>query len=177
MNWEKSIHTARSTDIEEMFLKHYSPLCNFALNYVNDRFTAEDIVQNLFIELWEKNTIEQIDIPERFLLRSVKFKCIDFLRQHKSTVDYSLIPELSTEEPQDLNEEDIDPLLHYFAAKLPPKTRQVFMMSRMNNLTYAEIAKELDISQKTVENQMSRALKTLRKLLKENDLLSLFFLI
>jgi RNA polymerase sigma-70 factor (ECF subfamily) len=72
-----------------------------------------------------------------------------------------------------LNEEDIIPLLHYFAAQLPQKTKEVFLLSRTNNLTYKEIAQEMNISIKTVENQMGRALRMMRQLLKDQKYLSL----
>ena len=72
-----------------------------------------------------------------------------------------------------VEEEDIEPILHYFTAKLPPKTREVFLLSRKSGLTYNEIAAELEISAKTVENQMGRALRIMRELLKENEFLAL----
>jgi RNA polymerase sigma-70 factor (ECF subfamily) len=62
-------------------------------------------------------------------------------------------------------------LLHYFAAKLPPKTKQVFLLSRESNLTYKEIAEKLHISIKTVEAQMTRALRKMRSILKEQRFL------
>lgn len=165
--------------LEELFIEYYSPLCNFALKYVSDSFTAEEIVQNLFVNLWEKDAIKRIDSPERYLIRSVKFKCIDYLRKENTgflPVDVSDVV-MGTEDSTDLQESDIEPLLHYFAAKLPPKTRDVFLLSRKSGLSYKEIAEELNISPKTVENQMSRALRIMKDLLKENDYLSLLILL
>ena len=170
-------HKTPFNSIEDLFVAYYSPLCNFALKYVLDTFAAEEIVQNLFIQLWEKNTFRSIESPERYLIRSVKFKCIDYLRAENPAAFTDKYTDISTEEPAELQEADIEPLLHYFAAKLPPKTREVFLLSRKSGLSYNEIAEELDISPKTVENQMSRALRMMKNLLKENDYLSLLVLL
>jgi len=164
---------------KEIFQTYYSPLCNYALSFVHDISTAEEIVQNLFIELWEKNAFTKIHNKEHYLLRSVKFKCIDYLRTKKISKEIPIhdIPEQITSEPGTISEEDILPLLHYYASKLPPKTREVFLLSRTSGMSYREIADEMDISVKTVENQMGRALKSMKTLLKENKLLYLLIIL
>jgi RNA polymerase sigma-70 factor (ECF subfamily) len=164
-------------DLENIFHHYYSPLCNYALKIVKDEAVSEDIVQNLFIQLWENNKLESVEKLEPFLLRSVKFKCIDYLRtkQTRNEVSFDEMENsqfVQTTDPN-LNEEDIIPLLHYFAAQLPQKTKEVFLLSRTNNLTYKEIAQEMNISIKTVENQMGRALRMMRQLLKDQKYLSL----
>lgn len=151
--------------IEKIFHRYYSPLCNYAAKIISDDNTAEDIVQALFIQLYEKNRLNLIDNIEGYLLKSVRFKCIDYIR-NKNRQKTEELNELYTESinlPHEITEEEIEPLFHYYAAKLPPKTREVFLLSRVSKLTYKEIAKELNISQKTVENQMGSALKKLRK--------------
>lgn len=167
------------TKIKYIFTQYYNPLCNYATKIVKDTTVAEDIVQSLFIQLWESDKLSTIENPERFLLRSTKFKCIDFLRKKNKNTKTTLnetfnIPNTTT---LDLNEEDIEPLLHYFASKLPPKTREVFLLSRTSGLTYKEIAEEKGISVKTVEAHMSNALKKMRTLLKEHDFFSLLLLL
>lgn len=159
--------------IENIFHQFYSPLCNYASKIVNDDFIAEDIVQSLFIQLYEKDRWNTIDNIESYLLRSVKFKCIDQLRKTKRTKTIAaneLVNEVVYDQ-YEITEEDIEPLFHYYTSKLPPKTREVFLLSRTSKLTYKEIADELNISVKTVENQMSRALKILKDLLKNNPVL------
>jgi len=164
---------------KEIFQTYYSPLCNYALNFVHDDSTAEEIVQNLFIELWEKDSLKKVQNKERYLLRSVKFKCIDYLRTQNINKEIPIrdLPEQPTAEPGTLSEEDILPLLHYFASKLPPKTREVFLLSRASGMSYREIADEMNISVKTVENQMGRALRSMKSLLKENQLLYLLIIL
>lgn len=166
--------------IKQIFKEYYSPLCNYATKIVKVPSIAEDIVQSLFIQLWENDTLSSIENHERFLLRSVKFKCIDYLRKNNSSIT-QLTNEASSNNQstnlEDLNEEDIEPLLHYFASKLPPKTREVFLLSRTSGLTYKEIALEKGIAVKTVEAHMSKALRTMRGLLKEHDFFSLLVLL
>ena len=161
------------TEIQNLFNQYYSPLCNYATKIIADSTIAEDIVQDLFIQLWENEKLENIENTERFLLRATKYKCIDYLRTKRINIEISLenLPEIIYTEDKDINEEDIEPLLHYYTSKLPPKTREVFLLSRKSGLTYKEIANDLNISVKTVENQMSRALRIMRELLKDNELL------
>lgn len=158
-------------NIENIFNEFYSPLCNYATKIVNDAHLAEDIVQELFVQLWEKEKLKNIESPEKFLLRSVKFKCIDFLRKNSNEtveINSNLHKDITTETLM-LNEEDVEPLLYYFASKLPQKTQEVFLLSRKSGLTYAQIAEELEISVKTVEAHISKALNIMRSLLKEHD--------
>jgi len=164
-----------NSSFEKIFHQYYSPLCNYGAKIIGDNVVIEDIVQNLFIQLWESKKLEEVHELERFLLRATKFKCIDYLRSQKSDPQ---VPFLESEfetfaEETDFTEEDIEPLFHYFTAKLPPKTREVFLLSRKSGLTYKEISEELNISVKTVENQMGRALHIIRELLKNQKHLSL----
>ena len=162
---------------EDIFRQYYSPLCNYASKIVHDDVIAEDIVQVLFIQLWENKKLENVEKIERFLLKAVKFKSIDYLRTKKVTTEV-LIEEIEDNRNiGELKEEEIEPLLHYYASKLPKKTREVFLLSRRSGLSYKEIAEEQGISVKTVENQMGKALKTMRKLLKEQDYLLLILLL
>jgi len=166
-----------TNQFENIFRQYYSPLCNYASKIVHDDVIAEDIVQALFIQLWENKKLEKVEKIERFLLRAVKFKSIDYLRTKKVTTEV-LIEEIEDNQNiGELKEEEIEPLLHYYASKLPTKTREVFLLSRKSGLSYKEIAEEQGISVKTVENQMGKALKTMRKLLKEQDYLLLVLLL
>jgi len=107
---------------------------------------------------------------DRFLIRSTKYKCIDHLRKKKTSapVPFDLISsqELAKEDVSE-SEDEIEALFHYFISKLPPKTREVFLLIRQSGLSYKEAAEELGLAEKTIESQMSRALKKLRLSLKE----------
>ena len=162
-------------EFKQVFDEYYNPLCNYAAAIIKDKYTAEDLVQQLFIQLWEKQMLQKAENQQAYLLRSTKFKCIDYLRTSKRKI----VPLESIPEPPSdgikLESEDVIPMLHFFAASLPPKTQQVFLLSRVDGYSNKQIAKELNISEKTVENQMTRALKQLRITLKEHQYLSLLF--
>ncbi len=164
---------------EEIFKRNYSPLCNYATAIIKDEHAAKDLVQGVFLSLWETNRLVNVEKPDAYILRCVKFKSIDFLKkQKKNKIDLlTELPDFTTETLTDLQEEDIIPLLHYFASKLPPKTRKVFLMSRQDGLSYKAIAEDLGVSTKTVENQIGFALKKMRLLVRDYNLLGTLFLL
>jgi RNA polymerase sigma-70 factor (ECF subfamily) len=165
-----------SKEIENIFQQYYSPLCNYAFKIVRDDYVAEEIVQSLFIQLLEKNNWNKIRQIESYLLRCVKYRCIDYLREGSRyrTTDIKRLHDLAITEHQEITEDDIEPLFHYYASMLPPKTREVFLLSREGGLSYKEIAEELNISVKTVEGQMNRALKKMKGFLKDFPILLSF---
>jgi len=157
-----------------LFETHYSKMCRYAFAIVQDHDEAEDIVQTVFVDFWKKEDKENITANfENYLIRAVKFKCIDFQRKLvvKRKYEAEAIHEQShTEEVED-NQDEMKRLLHKAISELPEKTREVFMMSKLDGLSYKEIAESLEISPKTVENQMGRAFKHLREKLKKNPAL------
>lgn len=160
-------------DIKDIFNNNYSALCNYANVIVKDKHIAEDIVQSIFIQLWEHKKLEHVEKPEPYLMKCVRYKCLDYLKSpnRKKEIYTNKLPDINQTQQQTLNEEDILPILHYFASKLPSKMQRVFLMSRQQGMTYKEIAQDLDISVKTVENQMGTALKKLRILLRDHHYL------
>lgn len=164
-----SIHNQDEKAFKKLFESYYNSLCNYAVVLVAERSLAEDLVQNLFLELWDNKKFKHLQYPERYLIRATKFKCLSYLRDTKEQISIEGIQneDLSELPPGELKEQDIDALLHFFAASLPPKTQQVFLLSRSKQYSHQEIANTLNISVKTVENQMSRALKKMRELLKK----------
>lgn len=160
-------------NLKDIFENNYSALCNYANTIIKDKHLAKDIVQSVFIQLWENQKIGQLKNPAPYLLKCVKYKCIDYLKQpsRKREILTDTLLDIRKEEFQSLQEADILPMLHFFVDQLPKKMRQVFLMSRQQEMTYKEIAVELNISVKTVENQMGTALKKLRILLKEHHYL------
>lgn len=164
--------------LKKIFDENYSPLCNYANAIVKDKHMAEDIVQTVFIQLWENEKIFHLETPESYLLKCVRNKCINHLKrpQRKNEILMEVLPDIGKEEKQSLKDEDIMALLHFFADKLPPKMRQVFLMSRQQGMTYKEIAQDLDVSIKTIENQMGSALKKLRILLQKHHYLPMMIL-
>lgn len=156
-----------------VFDEYYNPLCNFIYNILNDKSSVEDVVQEMFVKMWQSN--ESIDISESmksYLFKSAKNKALEHIRASNSynkAVKDSLLLRFSEEEPSEKAEvyikmERISSLLRH----LPSKCRNVFVMHKFNGLTYREIADKESISIKTVENHMLKAFKYLRENFKVN---------
>ncbi|GAA3920840.1 RNA polymerase sigma-70 factor [Chitinophaga oryziterrae] len=151
-----------------VFEQHYNALCNYALTFVKSEEASEDIVQDTFIKVWEKrpDLIVSSDI-RYYLFVAVRNNSISYLRKERKNPqvelnDYDAAEDQIVFAGEVYQETDYDALLAVALARLPPRCREVFVMSRMSKLTYQQIADSLGISVKTVENQMGTALKRLR---------------
>lgn len=166
-----------------LFKKYYPSLCHFSNQFLSDKEQAEEVVQDMFVKIWEKRAILNIETSVRhYFFRSVRNHCLNELQHEKIKQQYaSKIKELARQET-DFNdyflEVDLVNRIEQCISSLPPKRREIFRLSREQGLKYKEIADVLNISVKTVEAQMGLALKYLREELKDfNDhLLTLFFL-
>lgn len=157
------------SQFETLFRNEYKGMLLFALRYVKEEEAAKEIVQEAFINLWERR--ESID-PERqvksYLSTSVRNRCLNYLRDNKRfngillTLE-NLHPGPSTEEHDRLELNELSIQIYNAIAELPEKCREVFQLNRFENMKYQEIANHLQISVKTVETQMSKALAHLRK--------------
>lgn len=169
----KNFKSLDQRTFEQLFQSYFDYLVNFAKQYVQDQNIAEDICQSVFIKLWEKRTeINPNQSIKSYLFTSVKNRSLNYIRDHKKyrskVLDVDLADiEYFEEEEGDLNIDELKVKLEKALASLPEKCRKVFEMSRFEGLKYREIADELDISQKTVEAHMSKAIKTLRIELKD----------
>jgi len=156
---------------KNLFDEFYEPLCQYALIYLSDSSTAEEVVHELFIWLWEKRESLNIHTSlKSYLFSSVRNRCFNHKRDHKIHTSFDdIFQELEGEVLQDIcNHEQLDLLqlqemLKSAIDELPPKCREIFLLSRESELTYAQIAEELSVSKKTVENQMGIALKRLKE--------------
>jgi RNA polymerase sigma-70 factor, ECF subfamily len=156
-----------------VFHYYYSGLCAYCERITGSRQTAEDIVQDLFIYLWIKH--DQINITfslKNYLFTSVKNRALDFIKHEKVK-----IRKLNSLDPSDKN--SVDNLSSFWLAeselleiiekgleKLTPRCREIFRLSRFEELKNQDIAEKLGISKRTVELQISNALKILRVELK-----------
>ncbi len=155
---------------EELFKTHFKPLCGFANKYLKDVDLAKEIVHDVFVKLWEKR--EQIDMNKAvksYLYTAVNNKSLNHIRDNKKFVnsDYIIENETDWNYSDNLVELEIQEKITATLDSLPPKCREVFKLSRYENLKYKQIAERLNISVKTVESHMSKALKALRKNLSE----------
>jgi RNA polymerase sigma-70 factor (ECF subfamily) len=157
---------------QQVFDAWYIKLCQYAFTMVRDMDEAEDVVQSIFIKLWEKR--EELDIRQTiqsYLFKAVYHRCINVLEHRTIKLKYQdhetrdAFRQVQSPEvfPQEL-EDNIKRAIN----TLPPQCRTIFTMSRFEEMRYAEIADKLKISVNTVENQISKALKILRSELKDS---------
>lgn len=161
---------------ELVFKKYYAPLCHYAENFLKDAHAAEDVVAQVFCNIFLKRTELSIETLQPYLFSSVRNHSLNYLRSKK---DYSDFEEaVFTESQTGINSSDKfrisgNPFLHKEAEKLlqdavnklPAQCKEVFVLCRNERLTHKQIAEKLGISVNTVETQMSRAIKKLSFLL------------
>lgn len=143
----------------------------YATKVVRDRDEAIDIVQNLFTSIWEKRESLQIEgSTKSYLLRSTHNACLNYIKHEKvkqAHIDHDMHVLSEAESRDVLEEQELQQKAMATLKQLPTQCRKVFLMSRLQGKKYQQIADELDISIKTVENQMGKALRIMREGLKE----------
>jgi RNA polymerase sigma-70 factor (ECF subfamily) len=169
----REISAGSEKAFENLFKKHYSGLCGYAVKYVWDLDQAEEIVQDLFYNLWNKKNNLTIDISiEAYLFRAVRNACLNYLKhqkvrqQHANTVKSNPLSDSSSDH-NPLETLELQHKIEEVVDSLPPERKKIFQLSRFEGLKYKEIADQLGLSVKTVEAQMGKALKTLRENLAE----------
>lgn len=154
-----------------IFDTYFAALCRFMYLYLGSTQEAEDIASDIFASLWENREKLEIRITfKAYLFQSAKNRCLNALRDRKTTLSLEDIngQETPLENITDsLETEDLNFLIQEAILSLPDKCREVFLKSRTKNLTNQEIAASMDISIKTVEAQITKALKQIRKFLGE----------
>lgn len=168
--------------VEGLFRKYFASLCVFARQYVYDNDKVKDIVHDVFINIWEKGELYEADaLVKGYLFTSVKNRCFNYLRDSKKfnkEGDEAFNYEGAMYDNNATEFKELDALIKKEIDKLPDKCKEVFILSRYEELKYAEIAERLDISVKTVEAHVSKALKILREnLAPHTDLMVLIVLL
>ena len=153
---------------ELLFKTHFKALHAYGMSILRDEQEAEEIVQQVFLKFWEKrNTLTIETSVKAYLYKSVYNDCLNHLRNFKTRLKYQGEAQRMTdlyERPASARVEmnEFQNILNEAINELPEKCRTIFQMSRFEELKYKEIAEKLGLSVKTVENQMSKALKILR---------------
>jgi RNA polymerase sigma-70 factor (ECF subfamily) len=166
---------------ENLFKSYYKPLCAFANRYLQEPEEAEEIVQQTFVSLWEKRSDMTINTSVKsYLYRSVHNASLNRIR-HNKTRQLHAAEQLSVSKDSVSGEDsfhlnELQTEISRAIETLPEQCRIVFKLSRYENLKYAEIAKQLGISIKTVEAQMGKALRVLREQLRDYMMLVLIVL-
>ena len=167
--------------VEQLFRTYYAPLCKSLFKVLRDATLAEDMVQEVFLKVWEKRETLQLNAAaQAYLYRSCYNTALNFLKQQKkSTALDSLETTLATPETAEKELAFLETEAEILKAidALPPKTKLVFSLSRFEELSYKEIAGRLDISTKSVEKHMGIALHRLRENLKDYLVTTLLLLL
>lgn len=158
---------------EKLFRLHYASLCAFANSLIADLDASEDLVQDLFFHLWEiKEELPTETAEKSYLYKSVQNRCFNLLKHYKIREKHQEevlgeYNEFSADEEYS-EENDLQQKLRQAIEKLPPERKKVFLMHRFEEMKYREIAEKLNISVKTVENQIGKALQFLREEMKQH---------
>ena len=169
----EALHSGDEIVFEQLFRLHYERLCNYAAAILQDNDDAEEVVQQLFLNVWEKRlTLEIIVSLKSYLYRAVHNACLNKLKQQKVRklyVDEQMqIADSSYDHTgQFILKTELEKQIHNAINTLPEQCRLVFKLSRFEEMKYAEIATHLGISIKTVENHMGKALRLMREQLKD----------
>jgi len=163
-------------NFEVVFREYYAPLCRYCIQFVRRHEIAEEIVQEQFISLWEKR--EAIDIHtsiNAYLYKSIKNKSIDYLKSKYAKLKFDETNELVIIEDNNNPQENIElketsRILESAINQLPEKCYAVFSLSRFGGFSNKEIAAELNISIKTVENQVTIAIRKIKDFLKTHGI-------
>ena len=155
----------------QVFRRYYSPLVRFCVRFVADSDIAAEIVQELFVKLWSnREKLSFNNSFESYMLTSVRNSAITYINKERSHAEANLrvySEESDNNDPSEtLQSNNLEESYRQILKAMPEKRREVFLASRFDGLKYAEIAEKLGISQKTVEAQMSAAIKQLREGLK-----------
>jgi len=161
-----SIRQGDSNAFELLFKKYYAPLCLFAVKYTCDMDSAREIVQDLFVYLWENRTKVHIEYSVKtYLTSAVRRNSIRFMQQRRPSLPIDELPEDMHLADELHDSPELDELYRQLLnaiEQLPEQCKRIFKMSRFEEMKYTEIAAMLNISVKTVEAQISKALKILR---------------
>jgi RNA polymerase sigma-70 factor (ECF subfamily) len=177
-DWEEDIvqrvNLGDQSAIEELFHKYYDGLCKFTARLINSTEDVEDLVQDIFVRIWvmRKEWHPRGSI-KTYLFRAAHNQAANFIKSKrvKDTIIVETVDEAAFSSGlsplEELDNNDVSSVVKRAIERLPKKCKLIFTLSRQEGLSYSEISNVLGISEKTVENQIVRALKRLRKELKD----------
>lgn len=151
---------------EELFRSNHKNLCRLANRIVNDKAGAEDIVQDIFLKVWNSRDSIQTDRPlDGYLYTATTNAALNYLeslnRLNKFRKEFQ--PSNTENASQNITSKELQAEFQKALDRLPPKCKVIFALSRFEELRYKQIAEQLNISIKTVENQMGKALEIMRE--------------
>jgi RNA polymerase sigma-70 factor (family 1) len=176
-----SLISGTAESYEALFKNYYAPLVVYACKYVSDIDIAREIVQDFFVKLFEKRNSLSIDTSVKsYLYRSIYNCCINYFNQRniqdKHLKNLEQIKENNVYLEEEINTIELQQKIYEIIENLPAKCRRIFKMNRLEGLKNEEIAVQLNLSKRTVETQISKALKILRAKLTDFMTFALFLL-
>ncbi len=164
----KAVKKGDRTAFEQVFRSYYADLCRIVFRYVKNTDDSQEIVQGLFVKIWQKHAeITIVGSLKNYLYRAAVNHTLNFinqqevLRKHIKYVDDETLRDVA-EEPEESEIQELENQLRLAILEMPEKRRKIFELSRFERLKYHEIAQHLGLSIKTVETQMSRAIAHLK---------------
>ncbi|MEI7982106.1 MAG: RNA polymerase sigma-70 factor [Bacteroidota bacterium] len=165
----KPLQIKTRADFETLFKVHYSELCSYANGFLRDTDASEEVVQDLMFRIWIGRETLVFDTSVRsYLFRAVRNGCMNVIKHLSIREEYKLVRERENVENQPSREDEIiiselEQKIRVAIDHLPVERRKIFILSRYDGFSYGRIAEKLGISVKTVENQMGKALRSLRE--------------
>lgn len=166
---QNRLHAGDGAALELLFHRYYNDLCRYLIVFLKDENVARNIVQDLFLYLWESR--ENIDFKkslESYLYQACRFNALIYLRnENRHEKSYEKIRHNSFEESLDASSEmeakELDKIINESIELLPTRCKQIFKLSRNRGLSYNEIALQLGISVSAVDNQVNIAIKKIKR--------------
>lgn len=164
-----AVKTNDELAFNELFKRYWVRLYKTANQYLKDGEASEEVVHDVFLNIWNRREELEISSVPNFLLTAVRYQVYNRLRSAKSPViyeaDHSAFAAITdTNQAEDkIEEEELYRVMYDYLEELPKRCREIFCMSRIDQLSNDEIAARLGISKRTVENQITVALKHLRE--------------
>jgi len=163
-----------------LFERYWSAMYTSAYNFLRDSELSAEIVHDIFLNIWQKRKDFQIISLKNYLTSSTRYHVYKCLKERKASAivyvenyDDEISLKQENEGEEKLNSISMESAIQEYLLQLPKRCREIFLLSRMQNMTNDEIAAHFNISKRTVENQITIALKFLREHLKEIALLCL----
>jgi len=175
------IKTGDKNAYRKLFEKYAPRIYNFSLSYLNDENDAEELVQNVFLKIWEKRTsLDSTQNLKAFIFKIAVNTIYDFIRRKNiehAFKDYARLNYTANEDYtwHTIIFEEMKQNLDLLVSQLPEQQQKIFQLSKQEGLNSEEIAKKLNLSKRTVENHLYRAISFLKKHFKNESLIALLF--
>ncbi len=162
---------------DELFTAYYNELCDFSYLLINNKPLAEEIVADVFANLWiKRKKIKILKNVKAYLYSSTRNLTISYIRKNKNHFEQIEEERLNIVKSEfspekNIKKQELTSEINYLLSVIPERSREIFVLHRFNNFRYSDIADFLEISVKTVEKHMSKALRIMRDAYRKNNLL------